>query len=209
MGPDELRTFLKEQVELFRDFPDNRLRELIEGSRVTTFEGNEAVVEFGEEGRFMGVLLSGRAEAAVTDNTGNKVRISLLEAGSIFGEMSLMTGNLTIANIIGITRCEALMIPQQLFSTVLITHPPAIRYLSRMITERTTQWATTHNLAEEALTKSDDPYGLNSKPNCRQSSLLSIAVRPRLNTRFSTPARSRRRTRRYRADRHPKRQTYL
>ncbi|MGB7569368.1 MAG: phosphate propanoyltransferase [Chitinivibrionales bacterium] len=180
MGPDELRTFLKEQVELFRDFPDNRLRELIEGSRVTTFEGNEAVVEFGEEGRFMGVLLSGQAEAAVTDNTGNKVRISLLEAGSIFGEMSLMTGNLTIANIIGITRCEALMIPQQLFSTVLITHPPAIRYLSRMITERTTQWATTHNLAEEALTKSDDPYGLKLKTelpakfliiNCGSSSL--------------------------------------
>jgi len=180
MGPDEVRTFLKEQVELFRDFPDNRLRELVEGSRVTTFEGNEAVVEFGEEGRFMGVLLSGRAEAAVTDNTGSKVRISLLEAGSIFGEMSLMTGNLTIANIIGITRCEALMIPQQLFSTVLITHPPAIRYLSRMITERTTQWAATHNLAEEALTKSDDPYGLKLKTelpakfliiNCGSSSL--------------------------------------
>ena len=79
MGPDELRTFLKEHVELFRDFPDNRLRELIEGSRVTTFEGNEAVVEFGEEGRFMGVLLSGRAEAAVTDNTGNKVGFSSLK----------------------------------------------------------------------------------------------------------------------------------
>ena len=94
--------------------------------------------------------------------------------------MSLMTGNLTIANIIGITRCEALMIPQQLFSTVLITHPPAIRYLSRMITERTTQWAATHNLAEEALTKSDDPYGLKLKTelpakfliiNCGSSSL--------------------------------------
>jgi acetate kinase len=180
MESEEVRTFLKEHVELFKDFPDNRLKELIEGSRVTTFEGNEAVIEFGEEGRSMGVLLSGQAEAAVTDNTGRKVRLSLLEAGSIFGEMSLMTGNQTIANIIGITRCEALMIPQQLFSTILITHPPAIRYLSRIITERTTQWATTHSLAAEALMKSDDPYGLKLKTeqpaklliiNCGSSSL--------------------------------------
>ncbi len=180
MEPQDLFAFLREKVELFKDFPEPRLKELVAGSRVTTFEGNEAVIEFGEEGRFLGVLITGQAEAAVTDNTGRKVRLNLLEAGSIFGEMSLMTGNQTIANIIGITRCEALLIPQQLFSTVLITYPPAIRYLSREMTLRTTQWATLHNLAAEALQKSDDPYGLKLKSeapskllvvNCGSSSL--------------------------------------
>jgi acetate kinase len=180
MESQELFIFLREKVELFKDFPEPRIRELIDGSRVTTFEGNEAVIEFGEEGRFLGVLLSGRAEAAVTDNTGRKIRLSVLEPGSIFGEISLMTGNQTIASIIGISRCEALLIPQQLFSTVLITYPPAIRFLSRAMAQRTTQWATMHTLAAEALQKSNDPYGFQLKTeqpskllvvNCGSSSL--------------------------------------
>jgi acetate kinase len=180
MKPEELLKFLREKVELFSDFPENRLRELIDGSKLTTFEGNEAVIEYGEEGKFLGVLLSGKAEASVTDNTGKKTVLSAMGPGSIFGEISLMTGNRTIADIIGITRCEALLIPHGLFSTVLITHPPAIRCLSRTIAKRTVEWETTHNLAAEALTKSDDPYGLKLRTgqpsnllvvNCGSSSL--------------------------------------
>jgi|WetSurMetagenome_2_1015567.scaffolds.fasta_scaffold00234_11 acetate kinase len=161
MDSPTLFAFLKEKVELFKDFPEAGLKELIDGSRQTTFEGNEAVIKFGEEGRFLGVLLSGQAEAAVTDNTGRKVRLNLLEPGSIFGEISLMTGNQTIANIIGIRRCEALLIPQQLFSTALVTQPSAIRYLSRTMTARSTQWTAMSNLAAEAVQKSEDPYGLH------------------------------------------------
>ncbi len=160
MDSKSLFTFLREKVELFKDFPEDKLKELIDGSRLTTFENNEAVIKFGEEGRFLGVLLSGQAEAAVTDNTGRKVRLNLLEPGSIFGEISLMTGNQTIANIIGIRRCEALLVPQQLFSTMLVTQPSAIRYLSRTMTTRSTEWAALSNLAAEAVQKSDDPYGL-------------------------------------------------
>jgi acetate kinase len=180
MDSPQLIAFLHEKVELFKEFPPDRLDELVKGSRQTTFEGNEAVIEFGEEGWFLGVLLSGQAEASVTDNTGQKVRLSLLEPGSIFGEISLMTGNKTIASIVGITRCSALLIPQHLFSTMLVTQPSAIRYLSRSMTQRTTQWATLHTLAAEALQKSDDPYGLKLKTehpeklliiNCGSSSL--------------------------------------
>jgi acetate kinase len=176
----ELIAFLQKNVELFKDFPKDKLIQLIDGSKLITFESNEAVLEFGEEGRFLGVLLSGQAEATVTENTGRKKRISVLGPGSIFGEMSLMTGNQTIASIVGITRCETLLIPQHLFSTILITHPPAIRYLSRTITKRSTEWATMHNLAAEALQKSDDPYGLKLSTespakiliiNCGSSSL--------------------------------------
>ena len=172
MESEKLFSFLKDRVELFKDMPEEKLKALIDGSRITTFEGNEAVISFGQEGRFLGVLLSGKAEAAVTDNTGRKVQLWLLDPGSIFGEISLMTGNRTIANIIGITRCEALLIPQNLFSTVLITHPQAIRYLSRSVTARSAQWTTLSNLAVEAIQKSDDPYGLSSPPKCRQNSLL-------------------------------------
>ncbi|MGA1823826.1 MAG: acetate/propionate family kinase [bacterium] len=183
MNTHDIKEFLATHVELFKDFPDDKLTELIEGSHITTFESKEAVIEFGEIGRFLGVLLEGEAEASVTDDGGEKHTIARLEPGAIFGEIALMTGDRTTADIIGITRCKALFIPHSLFSTILITHPPAIMYLSRIITERSKIWTkdeTGRDLLIAAEKRSDDPYGLalkTDKPakilviNCGSSSL--------------------------------------
>ena len=38
------QSFLKEKVTLFRDFSSERLQALAEGSRVTSFEANEAIM---------------------------------------------------------------------------------------------------------------------------------------------------------------------
>ena len=179
----EIITFLKSQVGFIRGFPDSKLKELIEGSTLTTFEPNEAVVEFGEEGRFLGILLSGEAEASVTDDSGHRHIINALRPGDVFGEMSLMTGNKTMANIVGVTPCEVLLIPQHLFSSILIAHPPAIMALSRTLSKRLTSFSFDQgdqDLAASALRKSEDPYGFRLRShepmrllvvNCGSSSL--------------------------------------
>jgi len=128
--------FLVDHVLLFVDFTREQLKELTAGAEVITFEPGEAVVEFGEKRRFLGVLIEGEAEVAVTDNSASKFRICVLKAGDIFGEMELMTGEKNIADVIGITHCKALCIPQEIFSTLLITHPKAILYLSQIISQR-------------------------------------------------------------------------
>jgi acetate kinase len=161
-SPSSVVEFLKSRVPLFKDFPEARLKELVDGSKVTTFEPNEAVIEFGEEGRFLGVMIDGEAEASHTDDSGDKHRIAMLKAGDIFGEMSLMTGDRTMADIIGISRCSALLIPQSLFSTILVTHPPAIRYLSKTISDRVKAGVLEEqgsSLSDSAFRKNEDPYG--------------------------------------------------
>lgn len=175
--------FLKEQVALFKDFSETQLEELVRGARVTTFEPNEALIEFGEQRRVFGVLLEGEAEASITDDSGDKHTLGTLKAGDIFGEMSLMTGNRSMADVIGITRCNALLWPQSLFSTILTTHPPAIAYLSKTIVKRlkTSAYAgKNQELATSAVKRSEDPYGFNLKTeqlmrllviNCGSSSL--------------------------------------
>ncbi|MGA1868002.1 MAG: acetate/propionate family kinase [bacterium] len=183
MNKEEIKQFLATKVELFHNFPEDKLTELIEGSHLTTFEGNEAVIEFGEIGRFLGILIEGEAEASVTDDAGEKYRIALLKSGDIFGEISLMTGDRTTADIIGISRCKALFIPHDLFSRLLITYPPAVMYLSRLLSERSKIWTkdeSGRDLIAAALKKSDDPYGFKLKTdtpakllviNCGSSSL--------------------------------------
>jgi hypothetical protein len=49
MNGDELRTFLQEQVSLFRGFPPERVQQVADGSRFVSFEPHEAMVEFGED----------------------------------------------------------------------------------------------------------------------------------------------------------------
>lgn len=158
-----LIAFLQQQVALFKDFPAGKLEELVNGSQVTTFDPNEAIIKFGEEGWFIGVLIEGIAKASHTDDSGQTHQLGILNPGDIFGEMAVMTGDKRMADIIGVTRCKALLIPLALFSTVLVVHPPAIRFLSRMISERSRQLGTADtrkDLESSAIRNSEDPYGL-------------------------------------------------
>ena len=183
MNSGEVTEFLRSRVALFEDFAEPQLEELVRESRVITFEPNEAVIEFGSEGRFLGILLEGEAEIAVTDDRGDKHTLGSIGAGDVFGEMALMTGDKSMADVIGVTWCKALLIPRSLFSTLITTHPAAIAYLSRALVERlkkTRYEETGGELARSAFKRSEDPYGFalkTDKPmkllvvNCGSSSL--------------------------------------
>lgn len=156
--------FLRKEVALFSDFSPEKLAELVEGSQVTTYEPNEAIIKFGDDGWFIGVLLDGIAIASYTDDSGQLHAIGSLKAGDIFGEMSVMTGDKRMADIIGATRCQVLVIPQALFSTLLIVHPPTIRQLSKMISERSKQLGIADSrkaMGSSVIRNSADPYGLS------------------------------------------------
>jgi len=180
--PEDIAAFLRASVPLFKSLPETTVDEVVRGGRVTTFEPNEAIIEFGEEGGFLGVLIEGQAEVSFADDSGIRHRVAVLKPGDIFGEMSLMTGDKTTADVIGIERCKAMLVPQSLFSTVLAANPQSIRHLSRLISERSRQSGADagRELAAAAFRKNEDPYGFalsSEKPmkvlvvNCGSSSL--------------------------------------
>jgi acetate kinase len=152
--------FLQQNVALFASFPPEDLTRLVGGSVVTTFEPNEAIIEFGKEGRFLGVLIEGEAEVSIVDDSGLRKRLNTLKTGEFFGEISLMTGDYTVVDIIAITACKALIIPQTLFSAMLLTHAPAIRLLSKSILDRLPRWTADQRTAKSGPNRSSDPYGL-------------------------------------------------
>ncbi|MFZ4537971.1 acetate/propionate family kinase [Propionivibrio sp.] len=164
MSDTDLSRFFLEQVRLFESFSADKVGEIVSSSELRTFEGNEAIFECGEEGRFIGVLVSGHAEVSVADATGGRTVISQLEAGDVFGEMSLLTGDRTIADVIAGNRCFVLLIPQEVFNTRILVNPKAITYLSRLLAERTRALAVDLNtLQARAEARSSDPYLLSLK----------------------------------------------
>ena len=166
MTPLELKQFLSDKVPLFEGFDPARLEEIAALSELRTFEGNEAILECGDAGSFFGVLVSGHAEISVADSHGGRVMVAKLEDGDVFGEMALLTGDRTVADVIAGNRCFVLMIPQEVFNTRILVSPRAITYLAKLLADRARAQAvdiTSRQLHDRALAQSSDPYALSLK----------------------------------------------
>ncbi|WP_412480653.1 acetate/propionate family kinase [Azonexus sp. IMCC34839] len=137
MSDIDLKRFFLEQVPLFESFPADKVEEIVIKSRLATFEGNEAMLETGDESQFMGIMISGHAEISVTDQNGSRSVIAQLEPGDVYGVMSLLTGEKIAADVIAGNRCFVLMVPQEVFNAHILINPKAVAYLSRLLAERT------------------------------------------------------------------------
>jgi acetate kinase len=179
---EHIDVFLK-KLPLFETFSSNELQDLIKRSQLKTFNPYEIMIKFGQPGSFLGVLLTGEAEAVVTRKTGERQRLGLIEPGDLLGEMSLLTGEPTSADVIALEKCEILLIPQEAFSTSLAVNPAAIKVIARTMSERLKnrqQDEKAEALLEEARQSVPDPYGLRLSTatpmkiliiNCGSSSL--------------------------------------
>jgi acetate kinase len=176
MTRDDLVTFLAERVPLFESFPRESLEVIADGAELRTFEGNESVIRCGEEGSFIGVLLNGHGEISVADSVGGRISLGRIEPGDVFGEMSVLTGDRTVADVIAGNRCTVLMVPQDLVSERILVNPKAILYLSKLLADRARAQAvdvTSSRLRARALEQSDDPYALSLKKDVH-GKILSI-----------------------------------
>ena len=162
MSEIDLKRFFLEQVPLFEHFPADKVEEIIIGSRLATYEGNEAILETGDEAKFIGIMISGHAEISVTDNTGVRSVISQLEPGDVCGVISLLTGERLSADIIAGNRCFVLLIPQEIFNSRILTNPKALGYLTRVLAERTRAMSSDPAVVQTlAAAHADDPYALS------------------------------------------------
>jgi acetate kinase len=155
--------FLKKQVPVVAALPSEKRDLLVRESRVVTFEAQEAIIEFSDKAAFLGILLEGEAEASIADDSGTRHQLTLLKAGDLFGQMALMTDEPNLADVIGVTRCLALLVPCALCSEVLLTSAPVVKQLSRSVSKRLMHLAYEaegRELAAKAFRQSEDPYGL-------------------------------------------------
>jgi acetate kinase len=159
---ENIKEFLA-TIPLFSTFSSKELSKLIEQSQLKTYSPNGVIIELGQQGMFLGVLLSGEAEAVVTNNVGDRQVLGQIKQGDFFGEMSLLTGEPTSADVIAIEKCEVILIPHETFSTFLAVNPEAVKVMARIMTQRLRnrqQSEEAQVMVEEAWQRAPDPYGL-------------------------------------------------
>ena len=179
---EDVEKFLT-KLTLFKQFSKENLRKLIEMSQVRTFAPEEMIIQFGQPGRFLGIILEGQAVALVKNKSGDHVPLGVIKQGEFLGEMSLLTGEPTTADVTALEKCEIFLIPQEIFSAFIAVNPSAVQVLAKTITDRllSRQQSEEEQMrVEDAWKRASDPYGLKLSPatpkkilviNCGSSSL--------------------------------------
>ncbi len=148
------------RLALFRGIPSHILEEILLEAHIAMFAPEEVIIPFGPPVTFLGVVLSGRAEARARVYT---EAMEVREPGDYFGEVSLMTGEPAAFTIVATEPTEVLMIPGDLFAK-WVASDAKTRYVfarsmgRRMVILESDLKARTD--LEEARRNETDPYGL-------------------------------------------------
>ena len=151
----ELRAF-----SLFQHTSPEMLEQIVDQSETAIFAPEEVIIPFGPPVTFLGIVLSGRAEARARIYT---EAMEVREKGDYFGEVSLMTGEPAAFTIVATEPTRVLMIPDDLFSRWVASDPQVRHIFARSMGRRMVLLEENLKMRaelEEARRSEVDPYGL-------------------------------------------------
>ena len=130
----EARTLLRAEP-LFHCLGDPQIEAILESARLNHFGRGERIIQEGEEGDSMFILLRGAAQVSVLKD-GALIRVGALREGDCFGEMSLLTGERRTATIRAEGDCEVLEISKAVMGQILRDSPECLHQLSDLLAKR-------------------------------------------------------------------------
>jgi CRP-like cAMP-binding protein len=131
------RLILRQQP-LFKCLSDEQLDTLLPRGKVVHFGRNETIIQQGEKGDSMFIIVAGEASVSATRN-GLTKQITRMGAGDCFGEMSLLTGELRSATVVASTDCELVEIDKAVIAHSLTENPDLLAHLSELLARRQLQ----------------------------------------------------------------------
>lgn len=79
------------QVDLFQDLPEKALEEIVSFAQMLQFYNNQTIISEGESGSDIFIVVSGKVRIQVESiSPYMEIGITKLDAGEVFGEMSLL-----------------------------------------------------------------------------------------------------------------------
>ncbi len=120
---------LLRRVPVFEGLPKDSLRRLASAARDETYLHGERIAVEGDTGDRMFVIVHGKVRVA-SGPEGSTQAIAVLEAGSYFGEMSLLTGAPRLATVAAEGLVEAISLAAPALAVELREHPEFARKMA-------------------------------------------------------------------------------
>src|SRR5213075_801895 len=133
-GQEEARAILRGEP-LFQCLSDAQIGNLVGQSELNHFGRGERVIEEGEDGDSMFILLRGYAQVSVAKN-GSTIPVATLRSGDCFGEMSLLTGEKRSATVRAEGDCYVMEIGKNVMGEVIRESPDCLKQLSELLAKR-------------------------------------------------------------------------
>ena len=128
---DRLLSTLAETSPLFTPFSPLERIALASSFQFIEAPQNTRFIDEGTRSAGLFILMSG--EAAVV---AGRTPIARLEAGDVFGEMSLITSQKSNATVVALSMCFVLFMPQAAFRELIMTHPQVLEYIGQLAESR-------------------------------------------------------------------------
>jgi|ERR1051326_7796282 small-conductance mechanosensitive channel len=122
----------------------------------------EPIVQQGDEGSSMFVLLGGTVTVSLRDEQGRSEQVATLEAGGFFGEMSLLTGEKRSATVTAVDEVECGELHKDDVADILGARPELAREISAILQQRREELASVREKLE-SLPQAAKPLDLLSR----------------------------------------------
>ncbi|HET6439653.1 MAG TPA: cyclic nucleotide-binding domain-containing protein [Anaeromyxobacter sp.] len=124
------------RVEFLACLEDRELGDLCRRAGRARYAPGQRIIGELEAGADVYVVLEGRAEASVESESGGRLVLAAFEAGSAFGEMSSLTGELHSASVDAVTDVELLVLTDAQFDRLRQRRPEVAVALVKLIGAR-------------------------------------------------------------------------
>ncbi len=129
------RQALLSEVDLFSGFSTDELRALAENLVQAPFIKGSTITRQGRVAHWLYLIVAGDADVWIEQND-RRTHIATLRAGSVFGEMGMMTGEPRRASVTARTDVECLRLGKKGFESVLRARPEIAGEISAVIAAR-------------------------------------------------------------------------
>jgi len=146
------------KVPIFAEWNEDEISALISITTTHNVEKNNIIVQAGDDGNAMFILLSGSVKISYYAPDGREVILSLLEEGAFFGEMSLLDKQPRSATVTTLETATIAQIRRRDFERLLLKKPElSLKLLSEVVSRlRKT------SLVLERISTMDVPHRLHS-----------------------------------------------
>lgn len=171
----ELPLFLK-KVIFFADLQDDDITLIIENAQVLDYPAGSVIIKRGEPVRFLWVVYQGEVEVLRLEDDGEEQTVATLEREQIFGEMSLLTGEPAVLNVVASQSVKIIRIPREVFSSIVARNPQTLVKFTRLVTKRLmrNEQDDARKRLKRARHENDDPYDLNFSSVAEPLKILTV-----------------------------------
>lgn len=152
-------------IGFFEPMTSEECNFVAERGKIKTWQAGEVILEQGEEGRSMFVILGGLVKAYIIGQNNEEAYVGQIQTGELFGEMSLLTNEPRSATVKSVTPVTTMEITQDIFEHLLTKRPSLGEKLSEIIAIRQRKSAdiVSQNSKDETQTLKKSIYGKMSK----------------------------------------------